>query len=49
MNRCLDTPDFITFLSLINVTITPTVEGIIVHATDGDVLWRWLDTLWCWG
>ena len=33
MNHCL------TFLSLIDVTITSTVEGIIVHATDGDVLW----------
>ena len=48
MNQCLTTPDFLTFLSLINVTITPTIEGIIVHATMGDVLWRWTGEIWCW-
>lgn len=48
MTRCLTTPDFLDFLSRLDVTITPVKEGIIVHAITGQVLWRWMDGIWCW-
>jgi len=48
MNRCLDTPDFLDFLSRLLVEISATAEGIIVHALAGDVLWRWDGAMWCW-
>jgi len=43
MNRCLT-----DFLSRLMVEMSVTEIGIIVHATSGDVLWRWDGAMWCW-
>jgi hypothetical protein len=48
MTRCLDTPDFLDFLSRLSVDMTITSESIIVHAIAGDMTWWWTGTMWCW-